>query len=101
MAARRIVNLRHATALAIVGWYLMVPTPAPETFMTVTPPIGRWAHRGSYDSEKECDQALDEMYRKSERAGFEMKGFSPEDVRRSWAFAQCISTDDPRLKETK
>jgi len=90
---------RHAATLALVGWYLMMPTPAPETFMSVTPPVGRWDHLGSYDSEKDCDHASDEKYRESERAGFEMKGFNPEDVRRSWALAQCISTDDPRLKE--
>jgi hypothetical protein len=92
------MNPRHAAALALVGWYLMMPAPARETFMEVTPPIGHWAHLGSYDNEKDCDHALDEMYRKSERAGFEMKGVNPEDVRRSWALAQCISTDDPRLK---
>ena len=93
------MNLRDAAALALVGWYLMMPTPAPETFMKVTPPIGHWDHFGSYDSEKDCDHALDEIYRRSEREGFEMKGFSPEDVRRSWALAQCISTDDPRFNE--
>ena len=92
-------RVRHAAALALVGWYLMMPTPAPETFMTVTPPVGRWDHLGTYDNEKECDHALDEMSRKSEREGFEMKGFSPEALRHSGALAKCISTDDPRLKE--
>jgi hypothetical protein len=52
------MNLRHAAALALVGWYLLVPAPAP--FMQATPPIGHWAHLGSYDDEKDCDQALDD-----------------------------------------
>jgi hypothetical protein len=93
------MKTRHAAALALVGWYLMMPAPARETFMEVTPPIGHWDRLGSYDSEKDCDHASDEMYHTSERAGFEMKGVNPEDVRRSWALAQCISADDPRLKE--
>jgi hypothetical protein len=87
---------RHAASLALVGWYLMVPPATP--LMHPMSPISWWIHLGKYDTEKECDQALAEMYRKNEQAGFKMEGVNPEEVKRSYSLAQCIATDDPRLK---
>ena len=41
---------RHAAALALVGWYLMMPLKDhPEA------PIKYWSQIGSYDSAKECE----------------------------------------------
>jgi len=86
----------HAAALALVGWYLLARPASP--LMQPTPPISWWLRLGSYDTEKECDQAQVEMYQKNERAGFKMEGVKPEELKRSYSLAQCVATNDPRLK---
>ena len=53
---------RHAAALALVAWYLMLP---PITYESVSgeprvasdDPLGTWKILGSYDSAAECHQA--------------------------------------------
>ena len=40
---------RHAAALALVGWYLMVPPPD-----NLTAPISAWEVAASYDTGKHC-----------------------------------------------
>jgi hypothetical protein len=44
------MKLPHAAALALVGWYLIVP-PTPGT----TLPMGRWDHVGSFDNINDCE----------------------------------------------
>ncbi len=44
------MNLRHAAALTLVGWYLMVP---PESGMKL--PISQWEHVGSFDKIDDCE----------------------------------------------
>src|SRR5260370_11595236 len=47
------MNASHAAALALVGWYLMVPPPtSKETWnrLMTTPPLGRWFTRDGFDS---------------------------------------------------
>jgi len=118
------MNLRHAAALAIVGWYLMVPpTTSSENWERVTPrpPLGQWTTRDAYDSADACRKAQKDLSTKSADE-------TSEDYRRwlagrtssnqlldEWSSqysllsairlanqeAQCIATDDPRLKETR
>jgi hypothetical protein len=72
------MNLHHAVALALVGWYLMRP-PLPDlnahAIHKNTAPLSRWTVIGTFLTQKECE---------SQRA-------NPWD--------QCISTDGPRLRE--
>jgi hypothetical protein len=54
------MNLRHAAALALVGWYLMVPLPGNDPI----PNAGvrsflKWIHLQSFDSAAECEDGLD------------------------------------------
>ncbi len=44
------MNPRHAAALALVGWYLMVPPTSGTTL-----PIGQWDHVGSFDKIDDCE----------------------------------------------
>ena len=80
-------NLRHTAALALVGWYLMLPLPKhPDA------PIARWAHVDSFDSATECRDAayhlIDRAKKNHDQAKLDtVMGF------------ECIATDDPRLKE--
>jgi hypothetical protein len=76
----------HAAALALVGWYLMVP--APDHIMA---PVERWAHVDSFDTASECrEAALNYQQRESSSTDPATKKAA-----RIW---ECIATDDPRLK---
>jgi len=54
-----VVNLRHAAALGLVGWYLMMP-PIPQDPLLLadpTPPLSVWFLQQSFDTAKECERA--------------------------------------------
>ena len=48
---------RHVAALALVGWYLMVP-PLQGAAVNITAPIAKWEIKQSFDSAARCDDAL-------------------------------------------
>jgi hypothetical protein len=76
------MKLRHAAALALVGWYLMVP-PQTRTWWIGeeryddAAPLNRWTIEQSFDKAELCEAA-----RQATQAGH----------------AVCVATDDPRLK---
>lgn len=83
------MTLRHAAALTLIGWYLMVPLKnRPDA------PMENWVHLDSFDTAGEC-----------RKAGYEaealMKRKHPNDqlIRNQYEAWECIATDDPRLKE--
>ena len=86
------MNLRHTAALALVGWYSMVPGRT-----TVTP--GFWYHddkgwtrKATFDTEVECNHEILKGCHRSQNG--EVDGlFGP------LCRAQCMASDDPRLKE--
>jgi hypothetical protein len=112
------MNIRHAAALALVGWYLMVP-PQTNGQIDYTAPLSRWTVAESYDSAAPCremltnlrndatsqaDKATNEITAKQkqhERISTEqlldaMKSLTAHEI----AFqSACIATDDPRLRE--
>jgi hypothetical protein len=56
------VCLRHAAALALVGWYLMLPPMEANEqgvliSLNLNAPISKWDVSGSYDSPSECRAA--------------------------------------------
>lgn len=58
------MNLRHAAALAVVGWYLMVPPPSvdpstrlPTTKPNLDAPLKYWEKFQDFDSAQDCDSA--------------------------------------------
>jgi hypothetical protein len=74
---------RHAVALALVGWYLMMPPPlyhhgGKETVA----PLSEWKVIDKFASKGECEEARSKLI---ERMGTSIKS------------ANCISSDDPRL----
>jgi|HubBroStandDraft_6_1064221.scaffolds.fasta_scaffold202208_4 hypothetical protein len=99
---------RHAAALALVGWYMMLP-PIPQDSSLLadpTPPLSVWFLKQSFDTAKECERA-----RKTEDHEAELQ---MHDLAKSHAietnmeraqfllqriFSQCIATNDPRLNE--
>ena len=85
------MNLRHAAALALVGWYLMVP-------LSQGDPIPKWDHYGSFDSASECTTARENAIRAGV-ADATMMGTSQVEVKHALLLSECIASDDPRLKE--
>jgi hypothetical protein len=74
---------RHVAALALVGWYLMVP-----------PLVPQWTILDSFDSAEECIDAHVKLLR--DRF---IKNANDE-IRLEQAYsARCIATDNPRLKK--
>jgi hypothetical protein len=104
------MNPRHAAALALVGWYLMVP-PAGDNTAT----LKYWLQEGSFDTAKECEagqlayrnhydhmserdwNTWDEWYSQKYKHHLDkaILGLFQDSADHSL----CVSSDDPRLKE--
>src|SRR6266851_5482863 len=81
----------HAAALALVGWYLMMPPwYNDEKEPRLNAPIAAWEILGSYDSADQCMRKLVELANKA------FARSTPKE--RSEFGVNCIATDDPRLK---
>jgi hypothetical protein len=100
------MKLHYAAALALVGWYLLAP-PVQEgsdgsgkTFYWANDkaPLPEWRQIGSYDAAQACDAAkwkhLADTARTTDTKSDYQSAFVLSD-----SAAQCIATDDPRLKE--
>ena len=106
------MTILHAAALALVGWYLMVPpdfTGRPHSIDSAAP-ISRWTIVTSFNSADICKKALTELQNKNgDPAKLDATGrlrrfqkrqpADPELARARVDNAACIATDDPRLKE--
>jgi len=96
---------RHAVALALVGWYLMVPPFHLDKTGVIDAvndyaPISTWERLRSYDAIADCEadrrkniEATKQMLGQRNLAGNlgALRILDAED-------AQCIATNDPRLK---
>ena len=93
------MSFRHAAALALVGWYLMLPpehlvasatkgTPYPDAVA----PLSKWGTVKTFDRPDDCEADIRRRQQEADEA--DLKG-----ANRLWAFAyQCVASDDPRLK---
>jgi hypothetical protein len=109
------MNLRHAAALSMLGWYLMVPPFAgktkPEDSLGLKAPVDQWMIIQSFDSEKSCNgetvkmkDGAEKMLKQSDAAVLKnVAEFKTAAEAREWlkgrAHATCIARDDPRLKD--
>jgi hypothetical protein len=85
------MNLRHAAALGLVVWYLMVP---PRYVIGI--PMANWERRAVFDTKAKCENAAtlvqgilppDDLTIANPGPGYDPQLNSP----------QCVSSDDPRL----
>jgi hypothetical protein len=83
---------RHAAALILVGWYLMVPPMDNQGRTYATLPIKYWRLIRAFDSAKECEEFVEQFAEKARIRG-EWYGVLKERTLSS----RCVSTDDPRL----
>jgi hypothetical protein len=98
---------RHAAALALVGWYLMVPPlrhgkPTGADAVGPEAPLSVWQNMGSFDTAADCYKDLHSIRIRHE-AGKDLQGDNlPADLKAEFlaldSDALCIATDDPRLK---
>ena len=89
---------RHAAALALVGWYLMVP-PFRGKEYDVKAQLSDWSIVKEFDTEKGCkdypahlEKLLNERHHGDGNVRVNKALFDK---------AQCIASDDPRVKKMK
>ncbi len=87
------MKLSHAAALALLGWYLMMPPTSRDFPMgNVDAPLTQWVKRPTtYRDKAECEHVLDQRKRLSNAKNRQL-------TVRFYKQAQCVSADDPRLK---
>jgi hypothetical protein len=105
------VNLRHAAALALVGWYLMVPPIASNGRVDANVSLRKWWKFEIFDSAQECRATLLEMkgspvtdaqWEASRRAALELRNtptLNRAELKKRLSELLCVQDDDPRLKE--
>ena len=89
---------RHAAALALVGWYLMLPPierggSGGQFWVPANEPLSMWSTDRTFNSEDECNSALADLKQPRTYSG---NAEQAQDMQRQRAI--CVSTDDPRLK---
>lgn len=86
------MKLRHAAALALVGWLMLIPPTSRDYPMgNVDAPLTQWVRRPTtYRNKEECEHVLDRQtrLRNARNRQLEVR------FRRQW---QCVAADDPRL----
>lgn len=95
------MNLRHAAALTLVGWYLMVP---PHNGSLSTPLFAWVGPKKTFSSLDLCSkmrkQILEHVQEAMQEPMFEKRLRTPQERRdfaSTLAHSQCIASDDPRL----
>jgi hypothetical protein len=93
------MKLRHAAALALVGWYLMAPPIAKNFQSVLQAPLSRWSIEAGFDSADACNQA---KFAVTQGRAVSKLPNLPANARATISTAhrmsQCIASDDPRLK---
>jgi len=98
------MRLRHAAALALVGWYLMLPPlPIGKTEPDERAQLGDWYIFEPFDIASACQSELVQIAdTKSERRKSLLADQGDDNQRyyltRAFSHGECIATDDPRLK---
>jgi len=120
----RAINIRHAAALALVGWYLMVPPMAhKEDWQLGGPrgperaPLSKWFTYDWFDTADACTKARDSLVAGASSNALNdyhrwLAGRAPSDdlldewdstystvlaLSDAYGRSLCIATDDPRL----
>jgi len=92
------MRLRHVAALALLGWYLMVPpielSPSGERVFNFNAPLSQWYRWDYYDTARECWYVDRDLFERSQSI---LRIDPLDDAANAYLEAQCIATDDPRL----
>lgn len=100
----------HASALALLGWYLLLPPVATNGRIDISAPLGEWRKIGLYDSAQGCHFELylnrtpplnEEQWRSSVESARKIGDTATLErvqMRKRLSESVCIEDDDPRLK---
>lgn len=112
------MNARHAAALALVGWYLMVPPFKPNDMhrpsftlrsleariLNLDAPLSKWEIYVPSDSADECEASktatlklLDQQKITGKDSAITERGAKVILLELQLRHSQCIASDDPRL----
>ena len=89
---------RHAAALALVGWNLMIPPVVGQGSgrnVWRHAPLRKWERAATVNSEEVCNQRL----RASRTVKGPFENFTQALVAEQFSHGRCVRSDDPRLKE--
>lgn len=103
------MRLRHATGLAILAWYLMIPPIGVDNKVDARAQLLEWRRSVKFDSEQQCEESLKDLiqhpttpdeYQAAAKATLKarMHPISQAEMTRRTAESQCVAADDPRLK---
>jgi hypothetical protein len=97
------LNLPHAVALAVVGWYLPLPPILTNRLhVDIDAPISKWEHYPGFDSARECESTNLYVHEQAKKVP-QNKRVKPttldEAIAEQYMNGECIEADDPRLKE--
>jgi hypothetical protein len=98
------MNIRHAAALALVGWYLMVPPRIPGTGeVNQGVPLSQWTKRRLFPHNEGCEAAKARLRQDALAAQTQNDAADPRRGRNPELHcvlckAECVADDDPRLK---
>jgi hypothetical protein len=88
------MKFRHCAAIALAGWYLMLPPVDRMQKPLTNSPLSQWELAESFDQAEKCEARLATLRKTSD----ELPADSPERWRANWYDdSACIATDDPRL----
>jgi hypothetical protein len=73
----------HVVAIALIGWYLMLPPPSPSNQRMVFAPLSLWKTIDEFDSKAQCEDIRRQLIAR-------MPGTEIDTAR-------CVSGDDPDL----
>lgn len=95
-------KLRHAAALALVGWYLMMPPVYHDTgSIGSKAPTAEWTVLTKFETEKACKKGRsdhDELIEEMSGSGYAREG---KQLTELLSEAQCIDENDRRFKGWK
>lgn len=86
-------------ALALVGWYLMYPPMTPSNQSLTDRPLAEWKSGASFDTAKDCEATRLRVKKSAKDFKDATEGDAVfRNLAENIDSAQCVSTDDPRLK---
>ena len=91
------MRFQHAAALALVGWYLMVP-PFSGTNVSYDKPLSDWQPVDKYSTKTECEEGKRVTVHQMTVLFAEAYKIPPTPKLKALEAGKCIATDDPRLK---
>ena len=90
------LKFRHVAARALVGWYLIIPSSTLPLGIAHREPFRKWQTVRGFDSADDCEDFRSAFFEQSrQKHGLNVL----EPAYRDYMFAECVATDDPRLKE--